>query len=161
MDLAERDMKAFAAKPTPLNIMDPADRKRFLGVRLYIIGRDSDEYKQWAFDRADSRAEQTMAAQRRKSFAARPEVTAEEMYDDQIDEAIFLTRGWDQCTNLDDVQKKSAEPQWKASLTVDGQELDFNTANRAAVLRRFTWIVEQAQMGAGDRAVFVPASATN
>jgi hypothetical protein len=163
MDLAERDLTAFAAKPTPLNLTDPADRKKFIGIRLYIIGRDSDEYKQWAFERADARAEQAMAAQRRKSFGPSRaiEVTAEEMYEDQIDEAVFLTRGWDQCTNLEDVLKRGAEAQWKATLTVDGQELDFNTANRATVLRRFKWMVEQAQSGAGDRALFVPASATN
>jgi hypothetical protein len=41
------------------------------------------------------------------------------------------------------------------------EELEFNTANRAKVLQRLKWIVEQVQAGAGDRALFVPGSAPN
>lgn len=150
MDLETLDLQTFASKGAPFQLLHPATRKP-TGLWVRLIGRDSDEYKTWSFARADQKAEEDSMRKRRRQAVV--EVSATDIYEDQLAEGVFFIREW---WEADEKGNRT-----KGTWTLGASELDFTPENVEATLRRFTWILEQVNAGASNRSLFFDASAPN
>lgn len=152
MDLATLDVRAFAAKGAEVEWYHPVTRMG-IGVFFNVIGRDADAYQAWVFQRAEEKAAEQQARNRaRVGPANQQEFTAENFYNDQVEDAAFCLRGW---------SEKTADGSRQPSITVDGTTITYGKESANAQLRRFPWMLEQVLAAAANRGVFMPASATN
>jgi hypothetical protein len=146
MDLSKLDVRAQAAKPAEIELVHPVTKKP-LGIFWRTIGRDADEYRRHAFAQADARNE-AQAQMRAKNKHAVEEFTAQSMYDEQVQDLVFLARGW-------------RDGEEEGVFNEGEKKLEYSADSADYVLRKYPWIHEQVAAGVGNRAVFMPASALN
>jgi hypothetical protein len=147
MDLLQLDVRSQAAKPTEIEFHHPVTKKP-LGLFWKTIGRDADEYQQHVFDRADERQEEQAALKRRNRHAATADqFTAQSLYDDQLEELVFMSRGYRDGDN-DGVFFEGTEAK------------PYSKENAEYFLKKYPWMVEQVHAAVGNRALFMPDSAT-
>src|SRR5436309_2772754 len=105
MDFATQDTKKLAATGIDLDLLDIVSRKP-TGAYVTIIGRDSDEYKQWTYERTNARAAaEEKARRRRRGVPTAPR--AEDLYESFVEEAVFCLRGWGEKDEDGNVTKKT------------------------------------------------------
>lgn len=147
LDLLQLDVRSQAAKPTRIDLVHPVTKKP-LGIYWKTIGRDADEFQRWVFQRADERTEEHAALKRRNRHAPVDQFSAQSLLDDQIEELVFMSRGYGD-HDQDDVLHEGEAP------------MPYSKENAEYFLRKYPWMLEQVAAGVGNRALFMPASATN
>lgn len=147
MDLLQLDVRGQAAKPTELELVHPVTKKP-LGLYWKTIGRDADEFQRWIFQRADERNEEQVALKRRNRHASVDQFTAQSLFDDQIEELVFMSRGW-------------RDHDQDGVLFEGDTAISYSHEAAESMLRKYPWMLEQVAAGVGNRALFMPASATN
>lgn len=135
MDLSNFDTTAAAQAGAKLELKapngDPLLQDDGAPVTITLLGRDSDVWR---------RAER--AALDRRVNTRKKTVQSADLERDALEALVAVTVGW-------------------SGIVLDGNALDCTPPNVRRVYERFRWVREQVDEFVGDRANFLPASATN
>lgn len=135
MDLSQLDTTKGAAEGFEVQLRHP-ETDALLPLWVAVIGADSDEY-QAAVNKAQRKRMERLKGHRRMTL------TPEELQEESIDLLVGATRGW------------------RAEMKLDGQDFPaFSPAAAKQLYKRFRWMREQVDAAMGDRANFLPRSAT-
>lgn len=141
MDLKDLDTVAGSSKGFELQLFHPGTQAD-LGMFITVLGRDSEEFKKVSAEHNRRRV-----AKAQKSGAARLTLSLEEVEAESVDLLVACTKSWRQ-------QDKDT-PEGKATLTLQGEELECTRANAEKLYKKYPWIREQVDQAVVDRANFL------
>lgn len=133
LDLSALDTAKGAEQGYELTLSHPKTGEP-TPMKITVLGADSDAYREKLRDFQRRRAD-------RMNKGRRLSVTPEEIEAETLEMLVAVTTGW-------------------SGFTLDGAPLPFSGDNARTVYRRFSWIREQVDQAVGDRANFLPTSAS-
>lgn len=139
MDIAKLDTVAQANHGFEASLHHPGTLAD-LGIFITVLGRDSTEFRRVSAEQNRKRVSKIQKAGGMQRVA----LTVEELEQDSLDLLSACTKSWRQV-----VKEKE-----KATLTLNGQELECSTANARKLYADYPWIKEQVDMAVTDRANF-------
>jgi hypothetical protein len=125
LDLSNLDVVASASKGAVLEVLHPTLYTK-LGIKITLVGADSDRFKNYRRDIQNKRLQETSAMA----------LNLDELEDQNLTLLATCTIGWD-------------------TMPVDGVDLPFTIDNAKKVYKRFPWLKEQVDNFIGTRANFI------
>jgi hypothetical protein len=132
IELSALDTRAGANAGFWLKLRHPVTHALLPGLRLKMLGMDSDRYQAKASELLRRRQEELARGAPQRITPEEHEERAREL----LAEAVV---GWE-------------------GVKIDGKVVEFSEARRLEILKRFPWIYEQANLAVVDRGNFLPGS---
>lgn len=153
MALAKRNTRNISNAGVPIELFDPADQTR-MGVRFFMLGADSDEFKK--FQRKVEAARLEKQKKIRGVYMASPEETEE----NNLDLLTLMTKGWEE--DVTDAEGKVVSVRSEIELE-EGQLVAFSPEAARAIYKDpgYSFVREQIDAAIGDRRNFLPSESKN
>lgn len=134
-DLATLDTKAACSKGYEVELKHPTTSVP-LGMFITIVGKDSQEFRDYTREKTNIRLKRDAMAQKRGKD---PEIrTVESIEAENIELLVICTKGW-------------------RGIMKDGVELPFSVQNAIALYKDYPWAYDQINDAVGDVSLFLTA----